>query len=135
MDMHGRINALALAVFFFPAIPFAENVPNQVDSLTITIDTTAGLMDYSQSEALAKARTIGGVEVVSGLVCLPLGLALAVGNSFSKCEEVDGGTILGGGFGPCSRSGPSAPGQMAGLGIMIAGLVLIADGIRRLSGD
>lgn len=77
---------------------------------------------------------LGILSIVAGVAMLPLGLLVSIGNSFDKCEENDG-EIFTGGFGPCSKSGPSRGGQFMGAGITVGGVVLIGTGFHILGRD
>lgn len=84
-----------------------------------------------RSEGVFRA---GGVaEIVGGLLLIPLGLAVTAANSFEECEENDG--IMGSwNVGPCSESGPDQGGQLFGGAVSVGGLVMVVDGLRRVSG-
>lgn len=81
----------------------------------------------------ADRRALGALEVLVGVLMVPVGLGVTVGNALPQCEEEeeDSMGIMSGGVGPCSEDGPSKTGKAAGAGMMIGGIILIADGANR----
>jgi hypothetical protein len=104
------------------AIPFSIN-----NDEAVRFDPS----DISEWESVSDDNSSGILKVISGTVLVPLGGLLMLSSSFEKCEESDG--ILTGGFGPCSKSGPSKQGRIIGLTISVSGLILLFSGILDLS--
>jgi hypothetical protein len=73
-------------------------------------------------------------ELILGLLFVPVGLAINYGNSLPECEPYEPSTSgFDWGQEPCSEDGPSRTGQAVGIGLYVAGGVMIADGIRRMA--
>lgn len=87
-------------------------------------------------QQLQNDRTAAGVgEIIVGSLILLIGMVANKVSSWPKCEPPEltpSGFVIDYGPYPCTDDGPSESGQAMGLGMAVAGGMMVADGVRRV---
>jgi hypothetical protein len=138
--MHTRIRSLLLLLVLafgtaraqFPGVGGRGDPAPSRDSVASGILAKTPATQVSAAHSSSGAKASGAIELIFGILLVPVGFIINVASSFPECEEPDAGEIMQFSVGPCSKGGPSAAGQGAGAGLMLAGGVMIVDGSRRL---